>query len=63
MADELSVPALGRVYCQKCGLLMVNGFCLHGTVDEAIARAFESGRGWFGGEVVLDQFRTVTRSR
>ena len=63
MIDELHVPALGRVYCQKCGLLMVNGCCLHGSVNEALTRAFESGRGWFGGEVVIDRFQKATRGR
>lgn len=25
------------VYCPMCGLWMTNGFCLHGSVDEAQA--------------------------
>ena len=25
------------VYCRGCGLYMSSGFCLHGSVDEAIA--------------------------
>jgi hypothetical protein len=28
-----------RVYCPACGLLLFNGFCLHGRVDEAIERS------------------------
>lgn len=27
------------VYCAGCGLYMMNGFCLHGSVDEAQAEA------------------------
>lgn len=26
------------VYCPSCGLLMFNGFCLHGSVDDARKR-------------------------
>lgn len=24
------------VYCHRCGLWMSNGFCLHGSVDDAL---------------------------
>lgn len=24
------------VYCRLCGLVMTNGFCLHGSADETI---------------------------
>ncbi len=27
------------VYCQACGLLLFNGFCLHGSVTEALERS------------------------
>ena len=62
-SDAMQQPYLGRVYCQKCGLLMVNGFCLHGSVNEVLAREFAAGRGWFGAEVVIDRFHTATRGR
>lgn len=27
-----------QAYCPRCGLWMTNGFCLHGSAAEAIAR-------------------------
>ena len=63
MADGLTQVNLGRVYCQQCGLLMVNGFCLHGSVEDVLAREFAAGRGWFGGDVAIDRFQKATRSR
>jgi hypothetical protein len=32
-----------RVYCERCGLKMADGFCLHGGVDETRARADRNG--------------------